>query len=180
MAVTYTRALQRDTHRDTRRRIVVAASAVETSQLLLLATSLVALLAVALAYEGRVRRSDPLGPAQPATVFNLASGTDASQLEAALDPALAAPADRRFAAHELLSFLAAARDKGEELPNVAMILRATVPATLIDRTPGLVTYAERLQRAREAGFDEHLLKPATLEQLRAAIDAVAAAEHAAR
>ena len=32
-----------------------------------------------------------------------------------------------------------------------------------------------LQRAREAGFDEHLLKPATLEQLRAAIDAVAAA-----
>ena len=32
-----------------------------------------------------------------------------------------------------------------------------------------------LKRAREAGFDEHLLKPATLEQLRAAIDAVAAA-----
>jgi signal transduction histidine kinase/CheY-like chemotaxis protein len=32
-----------------------------------------------------------------------------------------------------------------------------------------------LKRAREAGFDEHLLKPATLEQLRAAIAAVAAA-----
>ncbi|HXS79416.1 MAG TPA: MASE1 domain-containing protein [Gammaproteobacteria bacterium] len=32
-----------------------------------------------------------------------------------------------------------------------------------------------VKRAREAGFDEHLLKPATLEQLRAAIDAVAAA-----
>jgi CheY-like chemotaxis protein len=30
-----------------------------------------------------------------------------------------------------------------------------------------------VQRAREAGFDEHLLKPATLEQLRAAIDAAA-------
>ena len=32
-----------------------------------------------------------------------------------------------------------------------------------------------VKRAREAGFDEHLLKPATLEQLRAAIDAAAAA-----
>jgi signal transduction histidine kinase len=32
-----------------------------------------------------------------------------------------------------------------------------------------------LKRAREAGFDEHLLKPATLEQLRAAIDALAIA-----
>jgi CheY-like chemotaxis protein len=30
-----------------------------------------------------------------------------------------------------------------------------------------------VQRAREAGFDEHLLKPATLEQLRAAINASA-------
>ena len=28
-----------------------------------------------------------------------------------------------------------------------------------------------LQRARDAGFDEHLLKPASIEQLRAAIDA---------
>ena len=32
-----------------------------------------------------------------------------------------------------------------------------------------------VQRAREAGFDEHLLKPATLEQLRAAINASAEA-----
>jgi signal transduction histidine kinase len=32
-----------------------------------------------------------------------------------------------------------------------------------------------VKRAREAGFDEHLLKPATLEQLRAAIEGVAAA-----
>jgi CheY-like chemotaxis protein len=30
-----------------------------------------------------------------------------------------------------------------------------------------------VQRAREAGFDEHLLKPATLEQLRATVDASA-------
>ena len=32
-----------------------------------------------------------------------------------------------------------------------------------------------VERARAAGFDEHLLKPATLEQLRAAIDALEAA-----
>jgi len=32
-----------------------------------------------------------------------------------------------------------------------------------------------VRRARDAGFDEHLLKPASLEQLRAAIDAASAA-----
>ncbi|HEV8393179.1 MAG TPA: FtsW/RodA/SpoVE family cell cycle protein [Vicinamibacterales bacterium] len=149
MALTYTRALQRDTKRDTLKQIVVTSTALETAQLLFLATSLVALLAVALAYEGRVRRADPLEAARPEAVFNLATGADAGQLETALEPVLAAPADRRFAAHELLGFLAAARDKGEELPNVAVILRATVPAALADRTPGLVAYAERLQRARE-------------------------------
>jgi len=150
MAVTYTRALQRDSKRDTLKQFVVTSSAVETSQLLFLATSLVALLAVALAYEGRVQRVDLTAVVQPATVFNLASGTDAGQLESALEPALTMPTDRRFAAQELLSFLAAERQAGEGLPNVAVILRATVPAALIDRTPGLVTYAERLQRARDA------------------------------
>jgi hypothetical protein len=29
-------------------------------------------------------------------------------------------------------------------------------------------------RAQEAGFDEHLLKPASIERLRAAVDAVTA------
>src|SRR5436190_3848103 len=111
MAVTYTRALQRDTQRQT----VIAASAVEAAHVLLLATSLVAVLAVALAYEGRVRRLEALPP--PAfPVFNLSAGTDANQLETALQPAFVAPSDRRFAAHELLGFVVAARDAGEELP----------------------------------------------------------------
>jgi len=146
MALTYTRALQRDIHRQA----VVTSSALETAHLLLLATSLVALLAVALAYEGRVRRLEPMGAAPPAPAFNLSTGTDAGQLETALEPAFAAPADRRFAAQQLLGFLATSREAGEALPNVASILRATVPAAVVERTPGLVAYAERLQRAREA------------------------------
>ena len=143
MAVTYTRALQRDSQRHT----IVTPDVLDTRHLLLLATSLVALLAVGLAYEGRVQRLTPAAAAAP--VFNLSAGTDASQLEAALEPVLSVPADRRFAAHELLSFITAERQAGDELPNVATILRATVPAVLVDRTPGLVAYAERLQRARE-------------------------------
>ena len=57
---------------------------------------------------------------------------------------------------------------------VARRLRA---AKLGVRLVALTGYGrdDDLQRCREAGFDEHLLKPATLEQLRAAIEAVAAA-----
>ena len=144
MAVTFTRALQRDT----RRHSIVTSSQLDTTRLILLSTSLVALLAVALAYEGRVRRQ-PLGTPVATTVVDISGATTASALETVLEPVLSAPADRRFAANGLLSFLTAAREAGEELPNVAAILRATVPAASIDRTPGLMVYAERLQRARE-------------------------------
>ncbi|HEY3518468.1 MAG TPA: MASE1 domain-containing protein [Gammaproteobacteria bacterium] len=56
---------------------------------------------------------------------------------------------------------------------VARRLRA---AHLRARLVALTGYGrdDDVQRAREAGFDEHLLKPATLEQLRAAIDSSAA------
>jgi len=52
---------------------------------------------------------------------------------------------------------------------VARRLRA---AHLRSRLVALTGYGrdDDVQRAREAGFDQHLLKPATLEQLRAAID----------
>jgi cell division protein FtsW (lipid II flippase) len=146
MAVTHTRALQRDSQR----RTIVASEALDSRYLLLAATSLVALLAVALAYGGRVQRLAPAHDAPAAPVFNLSTGSDVNRLEPVLEPALAAPADRRFAAQELLSFIVAARQAGEELPNVAAILLATVPASRIDQTPGLVAYAERLQRARAA------------------------------
>src|SRR5437762_14241992 len=91
MAVTYTRALQRDTHKQA----VIASSAVETAQPLLVATSLVALLAVALAYEGRVRPLAPAGAAPPGAVFNLSTCTAATQLEIAPQPTPPAPPDRR-------------------------------------------------------------------------------------
>ena len=55
---------------------------------------------------------------------------------------------------------------------VARRLRA---AHLRARLVALTGYGrdDDVQRAREAGFDEHLLKPATLEQLRAAIESSA-------
>jgi hypothetical protein len=146
MAVTYTKALQRDT----RRRIHVVPVAIDNLYLVLLSTSLVAMLAVALAYEGRVRRPAAPGGPSPDAVVNLSTVTNAATLEPMLAAALEAPADRRFAAQELLSFINAARERREELPNAAAILRVTVPASRIERTPGLTTYAERLQRAREA------------------------------
>jgi cell division protein FtsW (lipid II flippase) len=146
MAVTITKALQRDT----RRRVHVTSSALDTTYLVLVSTSLVAMLAVALAYEGRVRRPSAPGSPRPDAVIDLSTATNAAALEPMLEPALTAPADRRLAAQEVLSFVAAARQRGEELPNVAAILRVTVPAALVDRTPGLMVYAERLQRAREA------------------------------
>ena len=57
---------------------------------------------------------------------------------------------------------------------VARRLRA---AHLRSRLVALTGYGrdDDVQRAREAGFDDHLLKPATLDQLRAAIDASAEA-----
>ena len=158
MAVTFTRALQRDT----RRRTVVTAGALDTTRLVLVSTSLVAMLAVALAYEGRVRRLPAPGTSPPAAVVNLSTANNAAALETALAPALAAPADRRFAGQQLLSFLAAARERGEELPNVAAILRVTVPAALVDRAPGLTVYAERLQRAREVHAQRNAAGPEQL------------------
>jgi signal transduction histidine kinase/CheY-like chemotaxis protein len=55
---------------------------------------------------------------------------------------------------------------------VARRLRA---ADFRSRLVALTGYGQDddVQRARDAGFDEHLLKPATLDQLRAAIDAAA-------
>jgi CheY-like chemotaxis protein len=53
---------------------------------------------------------------------------------------------------------------------VARKIRAAKPAL---RLVALTGYGrdDDVQRARESGFDEHLLKPATLEGLQAAIDA---------
>jgi hypothetical protein len=101
MAATYTKALQPDT----RRRIHAMSVAIDSLYLVLLSTSLVAMLAVALAYEGRVRRPTAPGGLSPDAVVNLSTVTSAATLEPMLAAAFQAPADRRFAAQELLSSL---------------------------------------------------------------------------
>jgi len=142
MAVTFTSAIERGTRR------VAAPATVDAARLLAGCTALVALLALTLAYQGRMHRlAEPGAPPAP---VNLTTITDTAALEAALEPALPGLADRRLAARELAAFLAAARQAGESLPNVAAILGAALPAPTIDATPGVMEYAARLQRAREA------------------------------
>ena len=143
MAVTYTSAAAR-----AGRRSVSAPAVVDVVSLLATCTALVAVLALTLAYQGRMQRlrTPGAGSAAPA---NLATVTDAAALEGALAPAFTAPADRRLAARQVAAFLAASRQAGDPLSNVAAILRAGVPAATIDATPGLVEFTARLRAARE-------------------------------
>ncbi len=123
MGVSYTAALQRDT----RRHVTVVARRLDTAGLSLLATSLVAVMAIGLALAGRIERLPMPGAAGAAPVTNLMQAPGAAQIESALAPAFANAADRRVAARALAALLATTREAGETLPNVAAILRATTP-----------------------------------------------------
>jgi cell division protein FtsW (lipid II flippase) len=162
MAVTYTSAVARATRRPAAALPLLS----EAAQLLAASVALVAVLALLLAYQGRMQRLAFQANTSPAaTLVNLAAVTDAAALEPALAPALAAPADRRLAARELAAFLAAERQAGNGLPNVATILQAHVAAATIDKTPGLVEYAERLRGAREAAARRQAASPERLPLL---------------
>jgi len=123
MGVTYTAAVQRDT----RRHVTVVATQLDSAWLSLLATSLVAVMAIGLAFAGRIERLTLPSPAGAAPVTNLAQATSPAQLESALAPAFADAADRRLAARSLAAFLTKTREAGDTLPNVGAILRATTP-----------------------------------------------------
>ena len=153
MAVTYTSAADR-----AGRRIVSSPAVVDVVSLLAACTALVAVLALTLAYHGRMQRLAAPG-ARPAPPANLATVTDVAALEAALAPAFSAPADRRLAARQLAAFLAASRQARDPLSNVAAILRAEIPAATIDATPGLTEFAARLRAAREAAARRGAARP---------------------
>jgi cell division protein FtsW (lipid II flippase) len=154
MAVTYTSAVARAI----RRPAVAVPVPTDAARLLAASAALVALLALVLAYQGRMQRLAFVSAAAPAPL-NLTTAADATALEPALEPAFAAQADRRLAARELAAFVAAARQAGTRLPNVAAVLDARVSAATIEKTPGLVEYAERLQRAREAASQRQAAPP---------------------
>ena len=93
---------------------------------------------------------------------NLSTVGAAEDVEAALEPRFANPGDRRFAARGLMQFLRTVREAGDDLPNVGAILKATVAADAIDRTPSLAAYGARLREARERAASSGQPPPGTL------------------
>ena len=101
MTLTYTPAAERDTRRARQR-----ARALGISDVLMLATSCVALFAIGLAYAGRLQVFDASQPQHAGvSIVNLNTVSDAAAIEPAMTTIFANPADRRFAALELFRFL---------------------------------------------------------------------------
>lgn len=155
MGVSYTSALERDV-----RRTANNARRLGTRHALLPLTSLVAALAIGLAYSGRIHTFNRSQAA--VRVVNLSAVDDASNLEDVLEPRFPNPDDRRFAARGLFQLLRAVRDAGDDLPNVGAILKVTATVDAIERAPSLVAYRERLRDARERAVRSGQPPPATL------------------
>ena len=137
MGLTYTRG------RDLVRRRARLAS-VSTGEQLLILTSAVVLVAIALAYAGRVRAEAWGRDAQPAPVnLNTVAGPQA--LDAPLATVFSFPADRRFAAQALAS--------REVLPNVGALARFTVPVAAVDSDGNLVAFRARLDALRQSAAE---------------------------
>ena len=158
MSVTFTPAAERDRQESTRR-----VSAPSTQQWLLVLTSVVAMLAIGLAYAGRVRVSAiPPG----VTVTNLNSAIEARALEPALASAFPAVADRKFVSTQLAAYLASIRQSGGSVPNVGALMGATVTAAAIERSAS-TEYQSRLQRAIERAESRGAERPTRIALLTA-------------
>ncbi len=158
MTVTYTSAAERDSLRTRQRARVFGAS-----DLLMLATSCVALFAISLAYAGRIRVFEA-SETQHADVriVNLNTVSDAVEIEPALAAIFANDADRRFAARELFRFVATDRNAGRAQSNVGAITRATVRVDAIEREQRLDVLARRAQTIREAARRSGDNRPETM------------------
>jgi cell division protein FtsW (lipid II flippase) len=156
VGVSYTSALARDA-----RRTADHARRLGAGHVLLPLTSLVAALTIGLAYSGRMHAFTGSSTGS-ARVTNLSTVGDAGDLETALEPRFANPADRRFAARGLFQLLRAVREAGDDLPNVGAILKATAAVDAIERTPSLVTFRERVRDARDRAARSGLPPPSVL------------------
>jgi cell division protein FtsW (lipid II flippase) len=137
MSLTYTTAAERDTHRlwrDARH---------GWPEPLLVVTSCVAALAIALACFGRLRAFDESEP-DSRRVVNLNTVRGADELEPVLGAVFANLSDRRFAARELFRFMAGDGSDRRALPNVGAISRASVNARAVRDAKGLRAFAERV------------------------------------
>jgi cell division protein FtsW (lipid II flippase) len=132
--------------------------AITLGEHLLVVTSVVVALAIALAYLGRTR-AETLVAADRAAPINLNAGPDAAALEAPLAAAFPYPADRRLAARTI-----AARPAGS-LPNVGALASLTVSADAITRDRSAVVFKERLDAARASARESGREQPRTVPLL---------------
>ena len=159
MSVTYTTAAERD--RSRRHRVARH----WLPEPLLVATSCVAVLAIALACIGRLRA---FGASEDGRqVVNLNAARDPDALEPALAAIFPNVHDRRFAATELFRFMAGDPSTRRVLPNVGAIARVTVSTKAIRDAPNLQALPERL-RHRIPAADERipLFTPADISRLK--------------
>ena len=128
MGVTYTTAAERD-----RQRAQPRTDRFDLARLALAVTSAVAILAITLAYLGRISVFEKAEDARAGVqAVNLNTVADPGRLESAMETVFRDVNDRRFASQELFRFLVERRNEGGALPNVGAIARANVQAASID------------------------------------------------
>ena len=160
MSVTYTTAAERDAYRQQ----PVARYALPEP--LLMATSCVAVLAIALACIGRLRVFDAAERGRQ--VVNLNAVRDPGALEPALATVFTNARDRRFAAAQLFRFLSSSSGERRTLPNVGNISRATVSTKAITEAKNLPAFAERVRArdSRATGEQIALFTPSEISKLK--------------
>ncbi|HEY2153056.1 MAG TPA: FtsW/RodA/SpoVE family cell cycle protein [Vicinamibacterales bacterium] len=122
MAVTYTAAVERHAGRAPH-----WTNRIDLSALTVAATSCVAILAIALAYAGRMSVFE--SPGHPvAAPINLNTVADVGPLEVAMETVFSDATDRRLAAERLFRFLGDERQKMRTLPNVGAVAPLFGPA----------------------------------------------------
>ncbi len=168
MGLTYTTAAQRDVQR-TQRRTQHSAERFQPARLSLAVTSGVALLAITLAYFGRISVFEQWERARAGVQpVNLNVVVDSGRLEPALGTVYANANDRRLAAEELLRFLLEERNQGRALTHVGAIAHASVAAATIDGSKKLDAFSQRLQRSRESAAASGRVAPGAIPLLTAA------------
>jgi cell division protein FtsW (lipid II flippase) len=130
MTTTYTAGVDRDAPRIGRRPGFIDSSVVS-----IVATSLVAMLAIGLAYAGRTSAAESSARAAAVAPVNLNTVDDVKTIDATMEPIIPNADDRRLAAERLFQFLGAERQKARALPNVGAVAPLFPPAEFAKLKP---------------------------------------------
>ncbi|HMF99009.1 MAG TPA: FtsW/RodA/SpoVE family cell cycle protein [Vicinamibacterales bacterium] len=130
MSVTYTAADDRDARRTGR-----GTGRIDRPVVSMAATSCVAMLAIALAYSGRLIVVDSSSRATAPAPIDLNTVAGAKAIEAAMQTVVPDANDRRLAAERLFRFLGEERQKASALPNVGAIAPLFSPADFAKLKP---------------------------------------------